>query len=91
MLQIISAARFAQLRSCVNKFCEDYFDDFTRNKAGYVKQHGYLNRIAATLIAGDYLQKIAREQKNTRLSGFYAAKKKEYENEQERILKRKKW
>ena len=91
MQSIIFTARFAELRPRVNKFCKDYFDNFTKDKNHYAKQDGYHHRLIAALVAADYLQKVAKEQNNMGLLEFYAAKKQECENERKSILKRKIW
>jgi len=91
MSEIVSAARFAELRPRISDFCNNYFHDFTENKDTYAKQDGYIHRIAAALTAGDYLQQISEEQKDTKFAGFYATKKQEYENELKQLFKRKRW
>ena len=91
MRKIISAARFAELRPLVNNFCENYIDDFTKNKNRYTKQDGYHHRVVVGLLAADYLRRIAERQKNTKLAESYADKKQEYKNERKRVLKEKRW
>ena len=49
------------------------------------------NRIWAALLAGKYLQKSAADEGNTELVQFYDAKTKEYNDEQEPLLKKKRW
>jgi len=69
MLEIILAGRkTAKLSSLVYNFVRSYLDDFTKNKSTYAKQHGYLHRIIAARMAGDYVQKIAEQQKDTKLT-----------------------
>ena len=82
---IYVAGRFPELRPDIKKFCENYFNDFTKNKDTYVKKDGYFHRIVAALNAGDYLRaiadkqkkiadkqkKIAEKQKNAQLVQFY--------------------
>ncbi|MBA7618377.1 hypothetical protein ES703_25703 [subsurface metagenome] len=89
--EILYATRFAELKPLVNDFCKNYFDDFERNKNLYAKQDGYLHRIWVALLTTDYLQRIAKVQKNTKLAQFYGAKRREYNNEQKPLHKRKRW
>jgi hypothetical protein len=91
MAEILSAARFAELRPHINNFCHDYFDDFIKNQDLYAKQDGYHNRIAAALMAGDYLQKAAKGQKNQGKAQFYAAKISTFNNQRKQVLKGKRW
>ncbi|MHC4458375.1 MAG: hypothetical protein ACYS0I_15065 [Planctomycetota bacterium] len=89
--EILYASRFAKLTPLVNDFCKNYFDDFAKNKGLYAKQDGYLHRIWAALLVAERLQQIAKIQKNTKLAQFYAAKRKEYNDEQRPLHKRKRW
>ena len=91
MQKIMFAARFAELKPHVNAFCKDYFDNFTKNKNLYAKQNSYSHRIVAALVVSDYLQRVAKKQKNAKLVEYYAVEKQEYENERKRVLKRKRW
>jgi len=89
--EILYATRFAELKPLVNDFCKNYSDDFEINKNLYAKQDGYLHRIWVALLTTDYLQRIAKVQKNTKLAQFYGAKRREYNNEQKPLHKRKRW
>lgn len=91
MQEVVSAARFSKLKPIVDKFCKNYFDQFVENKQHYIKEHGYHNRIIAASIAYNYLQKVAKKQKNAEDAKFYAAKNQEYRSEQKRILESKRW
>ncbi len=84
-------SRFAELRPRIKVFCENYFDEFTKNKNDWVKEDGYFHRIVAALNAGSYLRAIAKKQKNTELMQSYNDKMKEYKSEQKRLLKTKRW
>ncbi len=88
---IYVAGRFPELRPDIKKFCENYFNDFTKKKDTYVKEDGYFHRIVAALNAGDYLRAVAKKQNNTRDIQFYNDRVKEYKSEQNRLLKRKRW
>jgi hypothetical protein len=91
MQKILSAARLAELRPTINKFCENYLDDFATNENHYLKQDGYRNRIVAALFASDYLKKIAEGQKNAELAKLYSDKKKEYNKVLKQAGKGKRW
>ncbi len=91
MREIIFASKFAELRPRINAFCKNYFDDFAKNKELYAKQDGYLHRIWAVLIATDYLQKVARMEKNAELVQFYEAKKQQFNEEQKPLRRTKRW
>jgi len=91
MQKIIFATRFPELRPLVNRFCKNYLDDFTKNKKFYAKQDGYFLRIWSAVTAVDYLQRIAKIQKNPNLVRFYDVKKKQYFNEQKPLRERKRW
>ncbi|MHC4912667.1 MAG: hypothetical protein ACYTE5_06635, partial [Planctomycetota bacterium] len=91
MRQIIFASKFAEMRPHINAFCKNYFDDFVKNKGLYAKEDGYLHRIWAVLIATDYLQKVARLEKNAELVEFYEAKKQQFNAEQAPLRRTKRW
>ena len=91
MQEIITAARFAELRGHVNDFCENCINDFEENKDAYAKEDGYHRKMVVALFASDYLQSIANRKKDAKLVIFYTAKKQEYGCEQRRILKGKSW
>jgi hypothetical protein len=57
----------------------------------YAKEDGYLHRIWAVLIATDYLQKVARLEKNAELVEFYEAKKQQFNAEQAPLRRTKRW
>ena len=91
MIEIVSATRFAELRHAISAFCQNYIADFVKNEKHYAKQDGYHNRITAALIANDYLQKIAKGQKNQDKAKLYAANIDNLNSERKEILKGKKW
>jgi len=91
MAEIISATRFVELRPYVGNFCQNYITDFAKNKNRYTKQDGYHNRITAVLMASDYLQKVAKRQKNQEKAKIYAAKINTLNSERKEMLKGKRW
>ncbi|MHC4621326.1 MAG: hypothetical protein ACYTEQ_26585, partial [Planctomycetota bacterium] len=91
MRQILSAAKFAELKPRVNDFCRAWFDDFTQSKDMWAGQDGYHHRIVAALNASTYLRGLARKQQDREQAEFYAARIKQYKNERRLITKDKRW
>ena len=91
MQQILLASRYPELRGYINKFCENYLDDFAKNENRYFKQDGYRNRTVAALFASDYLRKSAEGQKNDKLAKLYSDKKKKYNDALKQIARGKRW
>jgi hypothetical protein len=92
MLEIILAGRkTAKLSPLVYNFIRSYLDDFTKNKSTYAKQHGYLHRILAARIAGEYLQQIAKRQKDIKLAQSYGTRIREYNDELKQLRKAQRW
>jgi len=89
MMEIIFyAARFAEMRPRITNFCKNYFDTFVKNKDAYIKQDGYRLKVQAVHLAGNYLEKVALEQKDTKLANFYVTKTREYASERNKMFKR---
>jgi hypothetical protein len=91
MQQIVSAAKFAELKPRVNDFCRTWFDDFTQNKDVWAGQDGYHHRIVAALNASSHLQRLAKKRGDGEQAEFYAARMKQYKNERKLIIKDKRW
>jgi len=91
MQKITYCARFSELSATVYKVCNDYVNDLTQNKKVYRKQAGYHNKLAAGLIASNYLRKLAEMRKNSEDLVFYSEKLKEFEAERRLILQYKRW
>jgi len=89
--KITYAARFAELKPAVKKFCEDYLADFTENRHIWADQDGYHHRIVAALHAATYLRQIARSRNDTTLAQSYNAKITEYNNERRQVVRTKRW
>jgi len=89
--KILMAANVSEQAQTVNEFCANFVDDFVKNKGLYAEQSGYFQRIWSAYIACNYLQEIARRQKNTKLAELYAARRAEYANEQGELAKSKRW
>jgi len=89
MMEIIYlAGRFGELRPQITNFCKNYFNTFVKNQDTYLKQDGYRLKVQAVHLAGNYLETVAREQKDTKLAHFYGAKTKEYASERDKMFKR---
>lgn len=91
MQQILNATKFEELRPHINDFCEDYVENFAKNKKHYAKKDGYYNQLAAAILANNYLEKIAKEQGQTEDAMLYAAKNQEYTKERQVIIRNKRW
>jgi len=91
MIEILMASRFAELIPHIDKFCQDYLDDFTKNQVRYARQDGYYNKISAAVMAFDYLQRAAKRQKNQRKAILYAAHINNLNSERKQVLKGKRW
>ena len=92
LLEIIFvAARFAELRPHVKKFCEDYIKEFTENEAAWVKEDGFRDRVEAGRLASFYLESIAQTQNNMELVKFYKIQQTKYVGELIRLARVKRW
>ena len=92
MLEIILvAARFAEIREDVQKFCEGYIKRFTDNEAQWANEDGYRNRIEAGRLAGYYLQEIAKAKNDAKLVNDYVTLQNKYVSELIRISRIKRW
>ena len=88
---ILVASRFAEIKPDVKKFCEDYVNKFTENKADWTEQDGYRNRVESARLACFYLKNEARTQRKTKLASSYAAQEKEHLGELFRVAQNKRW
>jgi hypothetical protein len=92
MLEIILvAASFAELRPDVNKFCEDYINEFAENGDSWAKQDGYRHRVEAARLAAYHLENVARAQKDIKLAQFYADVRGRCVNERVMLAKERRW
>ncbi|MHC4555925.1 MAG: hypothetical protein ACYTFW_02300 [Planctomycetota bacterium] len=91
MLEILLiAARFVELRSQINKFCEDYVKR-VENEGDLAKQDGSRLKAAAARLAYTHLKNAAQAQKNTKLVNYYTAQENKYHSELIRISQNKRW
>ena len=92
MLEIMTYGdNFDQLAPQVNKFCEDYFNDFTNNKDSWSKRDGYRCRVEAARLACFQLMKVANLQRDRELENFYNAKSNELLQEIYNLSESKSW
>ncbi|MDT8301241.1 MAG: hypothetical protein RQ760_07120 [Sedimentisphaerales bacterium] len=88
---ILVAARFAEIRPHVQKFCEDYIKRFAENEAKWANEDGYRDRVEAGRLAGYYLESVAQAEKKTELVNLYRALQQQYVNELIRVSLIKRW
>ncbi len=88
---ILVASGFAEIKPDVKKFCEDYAEKFTENKADWAEQDGYRDRVEAARLACFYLESIARIRKNTKLVNSYVDQQKKCVDELLRVSQIKRW
>jgi hypothetical protein len=82
---------FPELSPTVDKFCSDYFDEFTEKEAVWSQQDGYRHKVEAVQMACYHLKRIAQAHRDTKLMQFYAGKEREYLLEMESIHQSKRW
>jgi len=88
---LLMGSNFSELSPSVNKFCLDYFSEFTEKEKVWAKQDGYRHKVEAVRLVCYHLRKLAQTQRNTKLMKFYAAKENEYLSELGRIHRSKRW
>ena len=81
MLEIFAFGNFRELNSSVNKFCQDYFDIFKKNKVNWTDQDGYRLKVEAARMASIYLKQLAQKRRNLKLMSLYASKENQYLSE----------
>ncbi len=92
ILEILLMTRnFRELSPEVNKFCSDYFDEFTKQEDVWAKQDGYRHKVEAVRLACFHLKELARAQRDTKLMQFYTDKETEYLLELASIHQSKRW
>jgi hypothetical protein len=88
---LLMATNFVELSPGVNKFCLDYFGEFTEKENIWSKQDGYRHKVEAVRLACYHLKKLAQSRRDTTLVNFYAGKENEYLLELASIHKGKRW
>ncbi len=88
---LLMATNFVELSPGVNKFCLDYFGEFTEKENIWAKQDGYRHKVEAVRLACYHLKKLAQSRRDTTLVNFYASKENEYLLELASIHQSKRW
>jgi hypothetical protein len=91
MQKVLYAARFAQLRPKVIKFCQDYVDKLEENRDQWSRQDGYHHRVSAGLHAANYLLQMAQRNRNVEDAKTYSARMDEYNKIGKAIVETKRW
>jgi len=91
MREIVPAARFPELVPQVNAFCESYFHQFGKNGDTWRREHGYYHRILSALIVCAHLRQAAKENGDEETMRFYEDRRDLYGQEQELLIKSKRW
>jgi hypothetical protein len=86
--EIISYADFPDLKAAVTEFCKNYIDDLGKDKNLYAQKDGFIQRVWIAQKAVNYLQGVAKDNKDVKLAQLCVAKYKEYDDDQD-ILKDK--
>jgi len=97
MIRILNAARRG-MKKPVDEFCKGFFMDFAENKNTYEKQNGYIRRLMAAMLAGDYLYrnhlavfKNTGSEEDKRLATFYLSKLNGFNEEAKIVTSRQRW
>ncbi|MBN2594094.1 MAG: hypothetical protein JXA81_11345 [Sedimentisphaerales bacterium] len=85
------AVNFPELSPTVDKFCSDYFDEFTEKEDVWSRQDGYRHKVEAVQMACYHLKRLAQARRDTKLVKFYADKEHEYLLELASIHQSKRW
>ncbi|MBN1972980.1 MAG: hypothetical protein JW787_05035 [Sedimentisphaerales bacterium] len=88
---ILDAARFAELRSDVREFCEEYAKNFDEKHEEWRKIDGYRLKVEAARLANYYLAQAAVLQKNEDLKNTYDTQRNFCLSELRRIGMEKRW
>jgi len=88
---LLMTTNFAELSPGVNKFCSDYFNEFTEKEDVWSKQDGYRHKVEAVRLACYHLKRLAQSRRDTKRVDFYAGKENEYLEELSRIHQNKRW
>ena len=80
MRKILFAQRFPELHATVTEFCENYLDEFIKNRDVWAKEDGFRDRIIPAIMSCSYLSVVAKRSKDDVLAQFYKDKQREYES-----------
>jgi hypothetical protein len=91
MQKVLYAARFAELRPKVIKFCREYVDKLEENKDQWSKLDGFHHRVSAGLHAANYLRQMAQRSLNIEDIKTYSARLDQYNKIGKEIVETKRW
>jgi hypothetical protein len=92
MLEIMAyGVKYLELKPQVDKLCEAYMQEFTKNKDRWTQQDGYRLRVEAARLACYHLRIVARAQKSAEVANLYAVKEDECLDELARMSESKRW
>ncbi|UCG57377.1 MAG: hypothetical protein JSU70_21230 [Phycisphaerales bacterium] len=92
MLEIILVApMISELKPLVRSFCKNYYERFSKEMNDLMKQDGYRLRLEAARLACVHLQKVAQEQRDTKLAAYYAAERNKLLAERVKMSQEKRW
>jgi hypothetical protein len=92
LLEIMAfGAKYLDLKPEVDKVCEAYMEEFTRNKDLWPQQDGYRLRIEAARLACFHLKTVAQARGNTEVAARYGQKDNEYLDEIGWLSASKRW
>jgi hypothetical protein len=91
LLEIVSYARYTELKPQVDDFCKKYIQDIKENINQYRNEDSYFNRITSTLLAIRYLERAIGSKEDPQFVSLLANTKKAFESERRQTTKLKKW
>lgn len=91
MQTIMSAARFPELRDRVVNICRNYFKELWDNQQSWAGRDGYHHKLAAGVMAGNYLRNVERARKKSDKAADYAARTTHLRKQTEKIIATKRW
>lgn len=75
--EILNAAKYPEIKNDVERFCQDYLNEYENNKDQWSNQDGYFLKTESAIVASNYVKEIALHKKS---SDFFDFAKK-YETE----------
>jgi len=88
---LLSGVGFGKLRKEIIDYAKNYYDKFVETKDQLVKKNGYHHRLIAALVAGNYLQALAKRSNNFKLVETYEQNRVRFSAETRRIIGTKRW
>ena len=92
MMEILAfGASFSELSADVYTFCQEYLDQYIKNKDQWAQQDGHRLRVDAARLACFHLKRLARRQKDAELVKFYTDKENECIKEMIYMAQSQRW